>query len=85
MLPAGKTFLVAGLSITQSHTELHIPTGVTLLASNDMEKWPNGKHIIEASGVTDIAITGGGTLEGACVHLHLYFTAAGVNSTINAI
>ena len=63
-MPAGKTFLVDALRITQSHTELHISEGATLLASNDMAKWPAGKHVITATGVTDIAITGAGTVDG---------------------
>eukprot|EP00040_Diaphanoeca_grandis_P019896 m.105415 g.105415 ORF g.105415 m.105415 type:complete len:430 (-) comp27645_c0_seq2:249-1538(-) len=63
-LPTGKTFLISALVITQNHTELHIASGSTILVSTDFHAFPQGVHIINANKVTDIAITGGGTVDG---------------------
>jgi polygalacturonase len=64
LLPSPGKFLVAALAFNQNNTELHIETGATILVSNDISKWPNGSDIISARGLHDIAITGGGTVDG---------------------
>ena len=48
VFPAGKTFLISALDVTRSHTELHIEAGAKLLVSDDMGKFPSGRHIITA-------------------------------------
>ena len=67
LLPAPHTYLVFSIHFSASHTELHIPSGATLLASNDIDGWRNGtvgSAIIVAQGLQHIAITGGGTVDG---------------------
>jgi len=61
-IPEGKTFLIKSLNLSYSHLELNIMG--TLLVSNDRKHWPGEHHIIEASGVTNIAITGSGMING---------------------
>jgi len=64
LLPAGGTFLVAALLFKGNGTELHIPKGATLLVSNEISKWPHGKHVLGAYRLSHLAITGGGSVQG---------------------
>jgi len=64
VVPKGTSLIGSTLQFTQSHTQLRIEDGATLLVSDDMEKWPDNQHIIYAESVTDIAITGSGTVDG---------------------
>jgi hypothetical protein len=72
---AGKnTVYVTGPFTLQSHIRLYVDRGVTLQATNDHSRFvpafvnwvyrPN-EALISAKGATDVAITGGGTIDGA--------------------
>ena len=64
LLPAGGTYLAAALHFTGNNTDFHIPLGATLLVSDDIQQWPNGSHVLSARGLSHVAITGGGTVQG---------------------
>ena len=65
ILPAPGRYLVAAqLTISRSHSGLHVPAGATVLVSNDRKRWPGAGNVVSADGVNDIAITGGGTFDG---------------------
>jgi hypothetical protein len=64
IIPAPGTFLTAALALTRSNMELHIEKGAKLLVSNDRERWPGTAHIIQATNISHIAITGAGTVDG---------------------
>jgi len=64
MFPTGYSFLIDSLTITHSNTEMNIASGSKLLVSNDMKKFPVDQSIIQAKKVNNIAITGGGTVDG---------------------
>jgi hypothetical protein len=64
LLAGNLTFLVAALRISRSHTELRVVAGATLLVSDDRGRWPGERDVITASGVSHVAITGGGTVDG---------------------
>jgi hypothetical protein len=69
VFPAGKTFL-CGVIVLKSNIELHLERGATLLASpkpadfHTYPKWKFGEAFITADGAENIAITGGGTIDG---------------------
>src|ERR1700722_5706459 len=69
IFPAGKIFL-CGTIVLKSNVELHLERGSTLLASGnaaDFQKdptWKFGEAFITATGADNIAITGGGTVDG---------------------
>eukprot|EP00727_Mastigamoeba_balamuthi_P013762 m51a1_g9008 putative polygalacturonase at1g48100-like (729) ;mRNA; r:135515-141804 len=63
VIPAGRTFLIKGISINGDHTELNIEG--TLLISNDYKSWPsNLKAAITIPANSNVAITGRGTIDG---------------------
>eukprot|EP00727_Mastigamoeba_balamuthi_P012166 m51a1_g7572 putative polygalacturonase (436) ;mRNA; r:173463-174858 len=63
VVPAGKTFLVKGISINGDRTELSVMG--TLLVSNDWEHWPeDAKAVVTIPAKSDVAITGSGTING---------------------
>ena len=64
VIPKPGVFLTFGLRLTRSNMELHIEKGATLLVSNDRKSWPGQSNIIDANNVNNIAITGGGTIDG---------------------
>ena len=75
ILPAGKRFLIFSVHFTSSHQELRIEEGSTLLGSDDIAAWDNGKvgsALIVApknlptfpTGLEHISITGEGTVDG---------------------
>lgn len=60
---------------THSGQELHIETNATLVVHNtSYEHWPHGRHIISASNLFDLAITGASSLP--------YSDSFGANRTI---
>lgn len=61
-LPSGKTF--SSFALDMSHNNLQLVIDGTLLVNNDRGSWPKGKDIITATGVSNIGITGSGTVEG---------------------
>lgn len=65
-VPAGK-FLTMPFSLTNK-IDLHLERGATLLLSEDLKNYPQARNRytdgITASGVSDIAITGEGTIDG---------------------
>ena len=64
VLPAPGEFLVSALRIGRSRVELHVAPGATLKISDDRETWPGTRDIITAASVDNVAITGGGTVDG---------------------
>lgn len=64
VIPKPGIFLTFGLRLTRSNMELHVEEGATLLVSNDRKRWPGTSNIIDANNVNNIAITGGGTIDG---------------------
>ena len=60
-LPAGR--FLSGTLTLKSNVTLHLSPGATLLGSSRMEDY-NPKHLIYAQGVHNIAIEGGGTIDG---------------------
>lgn len=79
LVPAGK--FVTGTLWLKSHVELHLEQGAELIASTDLadynendaypqnfwskeEEW-NGKHLVIAHEITDVSITGYGTINGS--------------------
>lgn len=64
LVPKGGPYLIAALSITGSNVELNLDDEATVLVSNDRDKWPGEVAIITASEVHDVAITGGGVIDG---------------------
>lgn len=67
---SARTYLIFSLALNVSNTELHVSSGATLRASDNMAAWNNGdgagrgSAIIVAKGVQHVAITGGGTVDG---------------------
>jgi polygalacturonase len=57
-------FIAAGIVVKGSHLAIHVPAGVTLVASDDIPHWPKNQHIISVTDATDIALVGGGTVDG---------------------
>ena len=64
MLCPNAGFRVSALRIGRSNVELHLAAGATLLVSDDIARFPAGRHIISAEGVHDVAITGPGGVDG---------------------
>ena len=64
VIPSPGTFLIAALRLTRSNIEFHIQQGATLKISNERDKWPGTANIIQATNVSHVAITGGGTIDG---------------------
>lgn len=62
VLRAGYEFLTFALVINSSKTELRIEG--TLLVSNDRDAWPDGADVISGRDVSNVAITGGGIVDG---------------------
>lgn len=69
LVPAGKVFL-AGSIVLKSNVELHVERGATLLAGGDPAdhtfrfKGAGLPAFIAADGAQNVAITGGGTIDG---------------------
>jgi polygalacturonase len=75
VLPAPHTYLIYSVHFTASNQELRIEEGATLLGSDNIKAWEDGKvgsALIVApkklpsfpTGLQHIAITGGGTVDG---------------------
>lgn len=75
VLPAGGRFLIFSVHFTSSNQELRIEKGATLLGSNDIAAWDDGKvgsALVVAPkklplfprGLQHVAITGSGTVDG---------------------
>jgi len=65
LVPGGKVFL-SGTVTLKSHVNLHVEYGTKVLASPDPADYPNTdlRCMIEARGACNIALTGGGTIDG---------------------
>jgi len=64
VVPSDGIFLIRSLQLSRSKMEFHIETGSVLKVSDERSKWPGKSHIISASQLEDVAITGGGTVDG---------------------
>ncbi len=65
LVPSGKVFL-SGTVVLKSHVNFKVDHGARLLGSPDLADFPNAdlRCLIEARGANDIALTGGGTIDG---------------------
>ncbi len=71
VIPAGLSFLTGTIAL-KSHVELHLEHGARLVASDDIEQYTahafptaqKGHALLVADGATDVALTGGGTIDG---------------------
>jgi len=64
LFPAGRTYLTTAFQFASSNTAMHVPLGARVVFDNN-QKLYDGKHnLIEADGFSNIAITGGGIIDG---------------------
>ena len=57
-------YLVSALKVSKNNTELKIDRGATLVISDNRDKWPNSKHAISGTHLSNIAVTGDGLIDG---------------------
>ena len=55
---------ITAIRFTRSNTELHLEEGSILQVSNDRENWPGQNHVVSATHLEHLAITGSGTFYG---------------------
>jgi hypothetical protein len=65
LVPGGKTFLTGTVTL-KSHVNFHLEHGARLISATEPADFPNDdlRCLIEARGAHDIALTGGGTIDG---------------------
>lgn len=71
LVPSGK-FLIRPIEL-RSGVNLHIAAGATLLGSTTLSDYDNWSSLISAREITDISITGSGTIDGQGGHKNFFF------------